>query len=359
MGGGAGVSVVNAAPLAEIKARDFNGDGLIETGPELDALTALRSTFNGFQNVAYEAALSVAGAKGVAVAAMDDRSYYTRLKEQCEAPKQLFLQDSVSRVSLLQPGFLTASNKGARLSFSYDSLTGATAWNTKGALFWLPKAARFCLLDEAHRSSQSAVVSGYAFAPYIEFAGRGSSTASSTSNLSFGLHGEVQLFGGAFDLQQVSLNPYYRTDFEGRANIYGIHASWQPTHLQSHLNGYVKGSSDVEWQWALAVNADFMSVQNAGLSGLTGGTDYGWIGLHIGATAILASKAMGGTYVGVEYDVNHDVLNDVTADLVALKLGVFLSTDQKSAMELRYENGRDYQTLTNRDEVTLELKINF
>lgn len=113
MGGGAGGSAVNAATLAEIKSRDFNVDGLIEIGLELDALTALSSTFIGFQIVAYESALSVAGAKGVAVAAMDDRCYYTRLKEQCEASKQLFLQDSVSRVSLLQPGFLKASNKGA------------------------------------------------------------------------------------------------------------------------------------------------------------------------------------------------------------------------------------------------------
>lgn len=348
-----------AATLDMIEARDFNKNGIIENGPEREALRDILDQLdeNQFQLVINDD--EYRNTRGVAVAAFDPQTYQKRIEARCNVPKRFFLQDSVSSVSVLNPGLTKTSKNGATFSVTEDHKTDETSWSAEGALFYIPRFSKRCSGDSRLANRELGFVSGYAFAPFIFFDGEGSDTNNSTSALQLGIKSEVQIFGGPFDVQHISLNPFFQTDFDFDAEIYGVSASWKPVHLDSHLNGFVESERLFQPSWTFTAVADYRTVEKAGSSGLVAGTEYGWFGAIIGASVDIAPKNANPLYAKVEYHAFRDVINDVNATRFVGELGLFLSEDKRTALTLKYENGENYMDLTDEDRTTLAFKLAF
>lgn len=242
---------------------------------------------------------------------------------------------------------------------THDHLANETVWSAEGALFYIPEISKRCSGDTRLAGRNLGFVSGYAFAPFVFFDGEGSDTTPGKSTLQFGVKSEVQVFGGLFDAQHFSFNPYYQTDFNFEAEIYGISASWKPVKLDYGLNGFRKSGRVFQPSWTFVAEADYRSVHTAGKSGLVAGTEYGWFGAIIGASVDIIPKAANPLFAKAEYHAFHDVTNGVSATRVVGELGMFLNADKRSALTLKYENGKNYSDLTDAEKTTLTFKLAF
>ena len=348
-----------ALPLSEIKKRDFNNDGFIERGPEIEALKDLAADLSAPQTSRLGTFLS-GEADSIPVNELDEGPYYLRLAERCKTGSQFVLQENVTQLSLNSPDAVLPSKDGALFSLSHDRLSGQTDWKVAGALAWVPKgASNRCLLAGATEEPTGAALSAFALAPYISFNGTGDSTATGTSDLSFGVLGQFQVFGGAFDLQEFSIAPYFRTDFQGDAEVYGLTASWKPYHFESRLNGLQGDFGKRSFDWSFGAQVNYLTVQKGGNSGLVSGTEHAWAGFDLGAGYTFSSVGDHGLRLSAGVSAYHDVSNSVTAVKYDAAARLGLSKDNRTSLELLYEKGKDRLTMQDVDGVTLNLRLSF
>ncbi|MBM1691606.1 hypothetical protein [Sulfitobacter geojensis] len=348
-----------ALPLSEIEKRDFNGNGAIDRGAELEALKLVFPDLDDFQQTRFGTFVAT-GAAQMKLSEFSTADDYSRLRTACRIGKRFTLQENVSQISLHNQDAILPSKNGALFSISRDRINDLTSWQVNGAMAWVPKGAmNRCLLDDKPNRPVGAVVSAYGFAPFISFKGSGNSTAKGTSDLSVGVIAQIQVFGGAFDLQEYTFAPYYRTDFQGDAEIYGIKASWTPYHYESRLNGLQGDVSKRRFDWSLGVNVDYFKVHKAGNSGLIDDTDYGFVGANLGVGYTMDDVGAYGVRFSAGVDAHRDILNDISAIKYNVSAKMHLTEDARTSLELSYEKGRDRSTLTDVDGVTLNLRISF
>ena len=179
-----------ALPLSEIKKRDFNANGFIERGAEIEALKDLAPDLSAPQTSRLGTFLS-GDAESIPVNELDEGAYYLRLAERCKTGKRFVLQETVTQLSLNSPDAIVPSKDGALFSITHDRLSGQTDWKVAGALAWVPKgASNRCHLADSKTAPTGAALSAFALAPYISFNGTGNSTARGTSDLTFGVLGQ-------------------------------------------------------------------------------------------------------------------------------------------------------------------------
>ena len=348
-----------AADRATIMAQDLNENNFIENGDERAAVLALGPQLSAVQFAIAKSDDEFKGKLGVPIGDFFEDSYQEIVAARCSVEKRFFLQDKVSSVSVLYPGLAESSKSGASFSVTYDHLEDETFWSAEGALFYIPRFSKRCVGDPRLANRNLGFVSGYAFAPFVFFDGEGSDTTPGKSTLQFGVKSEVQVFSGPFDVQHFSFNPYYQTDFDFDAEIYGLSASWKPVKLDYGLNGFRKSGRVFQPSWTFLAEADYRSVQTAGNSGLTAGTEYGWFGAIIGASVDIVPKKANPLFAKVEYHAFHDVINDVNATRLVGELGMYLDADRRSALTLKYENGTNYSDLTDTEKTTVTFKLAF
>lgn len=348
-----------ALPVAEVRKRDFNDNGFIDRGAELEAVRLLLPDLDGTQAVRL-GNFDESGAAQMPLDLFDTAPAIQQRQQDCRSGKRFVLQEDVSQISLYHPEAVVPSKNGASFSISRDHVNDLTSWQVSGALAWVPRGwvNRCVLADQTERSS-NAQVSGYGFAPFLSFQGTGNSNAQDKSDLSVGVIAQLQLFGGVFDLQELTLAPYYRTDFQGKAEIYGIKASWKPYHFTSRLNGLQGDVGKRAFDWTLGVDVEYLKVKEAGNSGLSDDTDYGYIGANLGVGYTLADVGPHGLRLSVGVDAYRDVLNDFGAINYNAALKFQLTADKRTSLELRYEHGTDRNTLQEVDGVTVNLRLAF
>lgn len=351
------MGAANALSFSEIERLDTNGNEKIDKGWELDALNRMRNQFSGFQIVVYEEWISKPGFTGIPIDKLDDRAYYEKLLSACSVDKRFFLQDSVSDINLLIAGILKPTKNGASVSISQNKLTDVTSWNVNGAAAWITPFSKRCFRPSDEEISQGTVLTGFAFAPYMEFNGKGASNNKSVSNLTFGVSTQMQLFGGVFNLQEISFNPYYRTDFQGDASIPGMQFSWKPYLYSAHLNAYPNNQGSYRWWWSFAAQADYWSVQNAGQSGQMAGSESGWIGFTTGAQIETTPASGIAVFANINYQSFYDLINSRSAQLLSVGTGLHLSEDRRTSLVLQYNYGRNYTNFVKVDGVSLDLKF--
>lgn len=348
-----------ALSVSEIEKRDFDKDGFIERGEELDALNLLRDQFNGRQIARYTVFLD-SGDDKIAVSDFDTRDYYEQLAAACGSDQSFFLQESISQISLHHLAVVVPSKQGAVFSINQDRLANITTWQVKGTAAWLPSwGVDRCLYSEATQRPQGVVLTAFGLAPYISFSGTGNSNAPGTSNLTMGALSQFQFFGGAFDVQELSLAPSYRTDFQGKAEIYGIQASWRPYHFESRLNGLQGDIGSRYWDWSLGADVDYLNVQKAGNSGLSANSQYAWFGGIFGLGYSISDVGVHGLRLSADVEAHYDLVNDISAVKYSTGAVLGLSEDKRTSLELKYENGKDYQTLQKVNGVKLNLRLAF
>jgi hypothetical protein len=339
-------------PTGEIRSYDRNEDKLI-SGAEYTALARIKSRMSAEQRVTFEFGDPQAG---VLVAKL----IHTPIDLSCEPTQRFFLQRDIAGISLLLPNGIKQSNQGAKLNFSRDYVTGSSNWSVEGAVAWFAPIGGRCLTSDRKRNATGAVLSGFAIAPFLSFKGSGSSQARGTSNLSLGVLGQLQYFGGVFDHQTLSFSAAYQTDFRRDAEIYSVAATWKPYHLGYKINAVhnaARAKPTFGW-WSLSANAEYLAVKSAGESGLQAGQDYAWIGLDAAYNVDFKSIS-NGAFAQFGVDLNHDVNNGIEANLAEVRVGLYLNADKRSSLALSYRKGRERSSLSKVDGITLNLNIAF
>ncbi len=329
----------------QISAYDFNKNGLIEKGGEADGLLADPGLITEQKTLVYFGVQEKPAGVSVAAIAAANRA-------GCNVDRRFRLRSGLSDFSVTAPNLDAGALSGATFSYSHDGLTQQDSWTAKGALFWV--LGDPCAGEIEDRSG--AYVSRYGFAPFLEFNGSEVANTPMSSRLRAGVLAEFQVVNSAlFPIQIFHVAPYAMTDFDGDANIIGLNASWTPYDLGLLLNGRV---GDGFW-WQFNMVADFRDVRDGGQTGLTTGTDQGWVGANLGATYSFRPKDTNGFYTSLSLSAFYDVLNSDSAEHLTVKAGAFLNTKRTSALEIVHRRGTHYSNLTKEELTTVSLALKF
>ena len=200
-------------------------------------------------------------------------------------------------------------------------------------------------------------VSGFVFAPWVYANGTlKSSGKQPPTNLQFGFDTEFEVAGTkTFDLQYWTFEPYFQTDFQGAANIWGGKATWTPYRMDWRLNAATVNDRPVDYFWKFNLFADYRHVAEAGNSGLAANANYAWLGADLGIAAHLFPKQFGHTLTfSAGYDAGWDAVAGVFAGQLTSSLA--WAFNPSSSISLNYTRGTDRQTMTDSDTVTVALR---
>ena len=279
--------------------------------------------------------------------------------EFCRPGKRFHLQESVRDISVFDPNVVAPSKNGALLSYSDDRTAGDTTWEVKSAIAWVATSAeQRCLLVDTLERPKVAALSGFGAAPFFSFDGKGSTATGDVAAIKLGVLSQWQFFGGVFDLQEFGIAPFYQTDLDGAAEIYGLSATWTPYHFESRLNGLQGDKEKRFFDWSLVGTFDYLSVQQAGTSGLTQGDEYAWAGIDLGVGYTFSDIGYG-LRLSSDVSADYDLINAAEAVLYNASARLGLGEDTRAYLELRYENGTEAKTLRDVDETKLTFRLAF
>ncbi len=283
----------------------------------------------------------------------------------CEATLQrLFIRRDRMDISIYNADFGKDLAEGGGFSASDDKAEDNLRSGRIDGVATYVVARDPCVRDPDYRAGELAI-SGYAIAPWVLADGNlRQLDDEEDSDLRAGLDAQIEVFSGPlFNLNYVTLAPYYQTDFSGDAEIYGFSASWTPVQVKWNLNARRKlhnSSPWISWFWQLEGEVDALSVEEAGLTGLTSGTDYFWAGGTLQFRALLLPKfARERLYAVAELQAFADLNSDRTANLFEIELGFNLTQDGSTSISAEYRNGTERATLLETDLVAATLNYKY
>lgn len=320
---------------------DVNKNGYIDQGPEFDTLKALAPEMDDFQRNAIKLAeLNFPDN----VSEVDDFFSFTNL---CAVKQDFILRRSATEVTLLSDAATNASGDGALFSLTNDRVAGKRSWEAKGIIV-RPITKNKCVNVGTEKNPEGIYLDGRAYAGFLRFDGSGNSVDGDKSNLSLGLMSQYLFQGGPFGSQLVNLDAYVRTDFEGDSRILGANATYRPS-LRKDPTGPQLGFS---------LEADYLTVEEGGASGLTTGEDYLWLGGKFDVT-FKSPKAPLNAAFKFGYNAHWDVLSDGRATLGFAELSIPFDKKRRANLVFSYENGTKFKTLQEVDQTGIKLSYKF
>jgi len=196
------------------------------------------------------------------------------------------------------------------------------------------------------------------FGPYVEANGTINSTK---SRLSIGAIGQLELLGGPFDQQLWTVAPYFQTDFDWNARIYGASASWQPYVLEWALGSIRRLPGDVaDVNWQFAAEADYRHVEESGGTSLTEGEEYAWIGFDATVRFWPLPELFDNRVFGdATYAYHYDLVSGEEASRFRSGVGVYLDQARNTALTVEYIDGKDYRTMRDEETIKSALKVKY
>lgn len=205
-------------------------------------------------------------------------------------------------------------------------------------------------------------VSGYVISPWLLGSGTlfDSEEPDGTDKLQAGLAGQIEIADAIFDTQYLTATPYYQTDFQGEAQIYGGSLSWRPYASAIRLGGTTKPKGAIlDLYWTAAATADYFYVADAGATALTEGTEYAWLGGILGVNGwILPDTLKDRLSFTSTYGMFWDAYSHRSVDTFNASLNWAFSKPEdpnQFAIALGYQNGTDRNTLVDVNQWTLGL----
>nr|WP_319514375.1 hypothetical protein [uncultured Cohaesibacter sp.] len=231
---------------------------------------------------------------------------------------------------------------GASFSYAEDIESDQTAVSVEGAAGILFRKTRVDFPDN-YRPGDFALTA-YAIGPFVEAKG---TIDTDDTRLTGGVIGQAEFFGGPlFDLQLLSAAPYFQTDFDGVARIYGGALTWQPFKSEFALGAYRRLPGGFDFTWLFNGEAEYKYIDNPGTTGFAANSDNFWLGLDASARLLpLADQLDGRLFLAGSFAYYHDFESKTDAALTTAKVGYNLDKDKNTAIEFVYTNGRDHNTL--------------
>lgn len=362
-----------AATLPSAKARcDSNGDGLI-TGSEIRGLARLQVSPE-LQSYDQDCDGRISGAEldyinqlittaleedgGLQEGELTFQSQNGPIEvptpeNKPEEPTQRFFL-SKNRVT---PSLDPLTKSGATFAFADDAETGQQTLNVDGVLTYL-------LLNPDRTRPEDSSLSGFSLATYLDLKGTVNSDADDTTSAIIGFDSFYDFEStSTFDRQTLRVGPYFQTDFDGDAEVYGLSASWVPVRIDWQLGSGRTGTGDLRehFLWFASGDIDFRNVNQTGETQLPVGEQL-WAGISLGGK-VYPFGTLGSPTPHLEFGLNshRDLTNGDDATLSTVSLSFPLSADakDKSAFVLSYENGENYRTGEQLDKTTIGFSYKF
>jgi hypothetical protein len=381
-----------AASLTELQKYDLNRNGFLDPGREQQLyLTHLGNpvlrTFdtNPLDGMlepnevrAIEAAESPKLPSGLTETELDEvrADLYgrgpIRLAKLADAPaprekkekreQRWFLRKNRLDISVYNDSFSASAAEGASINATWDGIEDETSLNIQGILTYVLLRNTDPTKDiEGH----SGYLAGYALAPWVEVNQVGNVTTDefTQDKLAFGLAGQLEYTGGPFFGNQVlTFKPYYQTDRDFEAEIYGGTATWEPynTSLGIGLGERTILFHGLDYTLQVHADVDYMDVVNPGLTGLTAGTEFVWLGGGVKPTFwILPSMFEDRLYAVVHPTWYYDAVSGEDAFLFNSTLNYNLGEKGFTAISVSYQNGLDRSIGEDTEAIEAGLKVKY
>lgn len=296
----------------------------------------------------------------------------------------LVRRDRLDTFQLRESLIPLSSAKGASVSLTRDDIAGTTLATVNGrvqAILYYQDALTPCangkVGDPYAPFDPNTEHFGFMIAPFVD--AQGSETfpykKTDTSNLQAGADFQLSVLGGRlFDHQYFIATPYYQTDFRGSANVQGFQAAWEPVAPNYRLGGLI-GVPDpyVDWYWQFRAAADFKNVTNIGATGLKKGT-YDWVGTTLqahflffpGRTAIEPgwvspgpSSLVDRLYANLTLNSFWETSMGLSALWYEIEFGYNITPDGKSSVSLKYDGGKNKDTLIETKKYLMSLNYKY
>jgi len=307
------------------------------------------------------------------------------IADPCKTAQRVFVRrDSLDTFALGQMPVPSTNAKGASISVTKDDAVDQTTVALNGrvqAVIASNDPLSSCkggkVLDPWAGAAAKTQSIQYAIAPFAD--GQGTITnprkKGEASALQSGVDFQVTLNGwGPFDRQFITLSPYYQTDFRGLGKIEGAKAAWEPTLPQVNLGGRIGVPSEpIDWFWQFRAEYDGRRVVDAGATGLTNDA-YQWVGavvqVHVNLfpsrSDVIPSwqspvpDLVDRVYLNVMANYYSDARRGgQNIHLFETELGYNLTTDGKSSISVKYDNGTDKDTLASLRKYLVSLNYKF
>lgn len=280
-----------------------------------------------------------------------DAEYQAGLAARC-GDSGFFLRGDVADVGVYFQNGVSLVGSGALLSIASDS--GATTANVNGVVGYAFN--QNCLPNPP---GDGPYASGYVIAPWLLGSGNfyNDEADDNDTKIQAGLTGQVEIAEAIFDVQYLTVSPYYQTDFDFEAEVYGGQVSWRPIITEIHLGGTTTPAGAVlDWYWSAAAIADYFHVTDAGTTNLDADSNYAWLGGSFGVSGWIMPDALNDRLAfTTRYDIFWDAYSRRSVDYFEANLSYALTPDRNASVELAYVNGTDKDTLADKEQWTLGL----
>lgn len=280
--------------------------------------------------------------------------------DPCGSAGRLYVRRDPMEIDGFTGNVAQEEAKGASLSLSNESVSGYSATEIHGVLAYA--FGRKCFAKPTSGPDNALFMSSRSFAAFIHADGVRTNDDSDKdkSSLRFGLDAQIALNAGRwFETQFFTASPYVMTDFRGEARAYGMEVSWQPYQADWHLGYFAKQPDKyLDAFWELRAEADWLHVDEVGLTDLEAGTDYAWVGGVLGATAFFFPERLNHRIKAYgSWTYHRDVNQGLDARLYGLGAAYDLTEDGAIAVSLDYSWGLERDKLIEVDRTTLSLNF--
>lgn len=283
------------------------------------------------------------------------------LDTNCDFGERAFLRRDKIDMSIYNKKLGVAEKKGASALIKDDHVTDETVAQINAAAAYVLYRNTCPDFPEGH-DVEDAFASGWSLAAFADFNGNLSSAGPSKEKnyARFGLDGQLELQGGLFNYQYLTVGPYVQTDFRGDGLAYGFEASWQPVQIDYHLS-VARADPYLEWYWTPILRADLLTVEEQGSMGnLRPGSHYAWLGGDFELTVnILPSMFQRRLYANAGASIYWDAASNDTIGLYSAGIAYNLDPQGYSSISAEYSHGTPRATLKFQDQLNVGLNFKY
>lgn len=355
--------VAAAATLEQLQDIDRNRNNALDAGPEFRAYLKLEK-LDGSEPLK-AASLAKVGALQADIAQRGSIPFDELAEKKpvkitgCDRQTGVYIRRDKTDISIYTQQVGKAQAKGAAFGYTNDHQSGVQTGEVHGVAAFV-FARNPCAKPREGANPKAAYISGYALATSLGADGNfRSDRRSEKSAFKPGFDAQVELANmPIFALNVLTASTYYQTDFRGHASAYGLSGSWEPYEPPLRLGGNpgIPLSPWFDYFWQAKAEVYALRVNSAGLTNLTAGTDYLWLGGTARLNTFLLDNLLpSGLSFVASYQWYWNERGHQTINLTTAGLSYNITPDGSTAIGLEYQYGTDRDTLDRRNQYMLTL----
>lgn len=350
----AGVQAVNAEEIPEPGVADINPkDGTLSPEEQQNYAKLMRAY--GAEGAEREGRVRQAGGFDPSANVILDKIDMSSPR----APSRFVLRNSVLDARLLGPRDINSLDAGASISFTRDRVLNKTAYVLRGGLaFYIIPSYDIEVGPTAPNAFRPAEA---AAAIFVEADGTVVAENPNAGTLRTGIKGDVDWAGGVLDVLSLSAALYHQTDLDFESSGVGLQTTLRPWRAEWHINGarLTEEKSNAYWYFDTAAVADYLKIDDSGVTGLKDGSAYAWLGGWLGLVYRNEKNEDNPVYASLSAGIFKDIRGGNSVERYLAKIGRSFDKEGKTGVELTYDRGVDYKSLNKTDVVSLSYTIRY